>query len=103
MVVRDLCVQQPSLASAWQQCPATSSGLAQPPSGVETMGRTGSLGGAGSLQAPTAQPRCFVVTTGDLVVRSSSEPLEQPEAPPQVCSPGLIVLLLVTCPIKMTM
>lgn len=66
------------------------------------MGRTGSLGGAGSLQAPTAQPRCFVVTTGDVVVRSSSEPLEQTEAPPQVWSPGLIVFLLVRCPAKDT-
>ncbi len=83
-ILSELCVHQQSLASAWQQLPGSSNGTAQCSSGFETLGRTGSLGGAGSLQAPTAQPRCFVVTTGDVVVRSSSGPLEQPEAPPQV-------------------
>ena len=83
-VLSELCVHQPSLASAWQPLPGTSNGMAQAFSAADTMGRTGSLGGAGSLQAPAAQPRCFVVTTGDVVVRSSSGPLEQPEAAPQV-------------------
>ncbi len=78
-----MCIlQQPSLASAWQY-PGASAGLAQASYPVEPVGRTGSLGTAGSMQAAAAQPRSFVVTTGD-VVRSSSGHLEQPDGHSQV-------------------
>lgn len=78
---------QPSLASAWQY-PGSSNSIAQEPSTAERMG---SLGRTGSLQAPAApQPRSYVVTTGDIVVRSSSGMLEQAEAPCEVSFSALM-------------
>ena len=60
---------------------------------AEPMGRAASLGRTGSLQALGAQPRSFIVTTGDVVVRSSPSAFDQTEAACQVPSACHLVLL----------
>ena len=81
MVVICKMLLQPALASAWQY-PGQSSGL--PIASSAAPERTGSLSSLSSLQAATMQCRSFVVTTGDVVIRSTSEQLDQPEASCQV-------------------
>ncbi len=72
---------QPALATAWPY-PGHSSGL--PVASSADPERTGNLGSLSRLQAASIQCRSFVVTTGDVVIRSTSEQLDQPEASCQV-------------------
>ena len=78
MVVIRAMLLQPALASAWQ-FPGQSSGLP-----VASSAGPERLGSLSSLQAATMQCRSFVVTTGDVVIRSTSEQLDQPEGSCQV-------------------
>ena len=84
---------QASLASTWQYPGGSNGSMAQAASLAEPMGRAASLGRTGSLQALGAQPRSFIVTTGDVVVRSSSSAFDQAEAACQVHSACYLVLL----------
>ena len=84
--------RQASLASTWQFPGVSNGSMAQAASMAEPMGRAASLGRTGSLQALGAQPRSFLVTTGDVVVRSSSSAFDQTEAACQVHSACHLVL-----------
>ena len=82
LIVICAMVVQPAAASGWQY-PGQGSGL--PGASSAAPERTGSLG---SLQAASMQSRSFVVTTGDVVIRSTSGQLSQPEAFCQVRRKG---------------